>query len=205
MPEYRNGDWIMTSSGVHFYPLDPRPEEVKLTDIAHHLSALCRWTGAPKGVFGQPCHFSVAEHAINVARALPKEYQLAGLHHDDAEAYISDISSPLKPYIGRYKDIETKLMAVIANKIGFTWPLPPIVKTIDQRMLADEGATLMADPEYWVTRYDPTTGATIACLPSQAAAKAFIAAHNAICAGADLHDVDLPEMGANTGFADTVA
>ena len=28
----RKGDWILTFTGVEFWPLDPRPEEIKIED-----------------------------------------------------------------------------------------------------------------------------------------------------------------------------
>lgn len=42
----RKGNPITTFSGVVFWPLDPRESEVRIEDIAHHLSMMCRWTGA---------------------------------------------------------------------------------------------------------------------------------------------------------------
>ena len=38
----RIGDWIQTYTGKCFYPLDPRPEEIDIMDIAHSLSMTCR-------------------------------------------------------------------------------------------------------------------------------------------------------------------
>ena len=40
--------WLQTFSGVRYYPVAPQVEEVHLVDIAHHLSMLCRYTGACK-------------------------------------------------------------------------------------------------------------------------------------------------------------
>ncbi len=36
---------IVTYSGIEFFPLSPRPEDVRLFDIAHALSMKCRYTG----------------------------------------------------------------------------------------------------------------------------------------------------------------
>ena len=47
----RIGDWISTFSGKQFWPCDPRPEEIDIADIAHHLSNLCRFTGAVKSFY----------------------------------------------------------------------------------------------------------------------------------------------------------
>lgn len=92
-PPTRLGDWILTATGQHFWPLDPRPEEVVLEDIAHALSNLCRWTGHTKW------HYSVAQHAVAVAVMVERfspDLALAALHHDDAEAYLGDWARPVK-------------------------------------------------------------------------------------------------------------
>ena len=39
------GDWMRTRSGGRFYPADPRPEEVKILDIASGLAKECRYGG----------------------------------------------------------------------------------------------------------------------------------------------------------------
>lgn len=55
-------DWIYTASGRKFWPLDPRPEEIDIIDIAHSLARICRFNGHT-GPF-----YSVAEHSVRVAR-----------------------------------------------------------------------------------------------------------------------------------------
>lgn len=41
----RRGDWMQLASGQPFWPLDPRPEEIHIEDIAAALSKLCRYGG----------------------------------------------------------------------------------------------------------------------------------------------------------------
>lgn len=41
--EERKGVWIQTYTGRMFWPLDPRPEEIWIEDIAHALSLQCRF------------------------------------------------------------------------------------------------------------------------------------------------------------------
>lgn len=41
----RKSGGIYTFSGRFFFPMDPRPEDVCIEDIAHSLSLKCRWTG----------------------------------------------------------------------------------------------------------------------------------------------------------------
>jgi len=84
----RIGDWIQTYTGKRFWPLDPRPEDVDILDIAHSLSLLCRFTGHTSSFY------SVSQHSILVAQEVPKRLRLWALFHDAAEAYIGDIARP---------------------------------------------------------------------------------------------------------------
>lgn len=87
--------WILTNSATDFDLLNPDATKVRTTDIAHALSLVCRFNGH--------CafHYSVGQHSLLVASILqrqgrPAEELLAGLLHDAAEAYIADLTSPLK-------------------------------------------------------------------------------------------------------------
>ncbi|MBU1330905.1 MAG: phosphohydrolase [Gammaproteobacteria bacterium] len=87
--------WILTNSARAFDLLNPRAEDVTTTDIAHALSLVCRFNGHCAH------HYSVAQHSLLVAYIIEKEggtpeEQLAGLLHDGTEAYISDLTRPLK-------------------------------------------------------------------------------------------------------------
>ncbi|MEW8955639.1 HD domain-containing protein [Clostridium sp.] len=111
------GNYIVTYTGTKFYPLDPRREEIKDKDISHSLSMLCRGNGHYK-------HFySVAQHSIYCAReakalGFSKRVQLACLLHDGSEAYISDITRPVKVYLDSYREIEDKLQSLIYKSYG---------------------------------------------------------------------------------------
>ncbi len=113
----RKGDPITTYSGISFYILDPREEEVVDIDIAHSLSLLCRANGHFK-------HFySVAQHALNCllearARGFSARVQMACLIHDGSEAYISDVTRPVKQYLPAYREIETNLQSLIFQRYG---------------------------------------------------------------------------------------
>ena len=63
--EPRVGDWIATFTGRQAYPMDLRPSEITIEDIAHSLSMQCRYTGH--------ClrFYSVAEHSVLMARWWP--------------------------------------------------------------------------------------------------------------------------------------
>ena len=136
----RLGDWMQTHSGRQFWPLDPRPEEIDIEDIAHALSNLCRYAGHTRQFY------SVAQHSVLVAGALPQPLRMWGLLHDATEAYLVDIPRPIKKYLYGYKDIEDHLMSVIAEKFNLGGiSIPQAVKEVDDAILADERAQLMQD------------------------------------------------------------
>jgi 5'-deoxynucleotidase YfbR-like HD superfamily hydrolase len=83
--------FITTASGVAFDLLSPTADMVRAEDIAHALARLCRFTGHCLAL-----NYSVAQHSCLVASLVPGPLRLAALLHDAAEAYIGDLSSPLK-------------------------------------------------------------------------------------------------------------
>ena len=106
---------IKTYTGIMFDPVKPFEEGIKIEDIAHALSMLCRANG----------HFfefhSVGQHCINCmnearARGLSALVQLACLLHDGSEAYLSDVTRPVKEELPKYKEIETPLQNMIWDK-----------------------------------------------------------------------------------------
>lgn len=120
----RFGDWMQTASGRRFYPLDPRPEEVFIEDIAHHLAAINRFNGATH------VPYSVAQHSVLVSQVCPGAYALWGLLHDAAEAYLGDIIRPIKRNLQvRHKRLEedfshteSVVLSAIAKRFGLRDP-----------------------------------------------------------------------------------
>ena len=150
----RKGNFIYTYSGVRFYPLDPRPEDINIPDIAHALAQSCRFTGHTSKFY------SVAEHAVRMAcealkQGMSRELAFVALMHDASEAYIVDVPRPLKaePYFGAlYKKYEEGIMEVVAAKYNFAWPMPDEIKILDNRLLNTEQRDLMppaANTEVW--------------------------------------------------------
>lgn len=151
----KRGDWIRTYTGGRFYLLDPAPSDVRIEDVAHALSQICRFTGHTNRFY------SVAEHSVHVSRIVRPEHALWGLLHDAAEAYIGDVSRPLKHARGMegYKAIEAKVeRAVIgAFDIDLTAEMLNEVNHADLLMLCAEARDLMgitdfhaAGWRYWV-------------------------------------------------------
>ena len=151
----RRGDWIQTFSGVEFYPLDPRPDEIRIEDIAHALSMLCRFTGHVRRFY------SVAEHSIRVCHLCPPRAKLCALLHDASEAYLTDLPRPVKRYsdIGTlYRQAEDRLMEQICAKFSLENPTEPCVELADKAMLWIEAQTLMPPHPAWLKWKSFTNG-----------------------------------------------
>ena len=106
---------ILTYTRVMIDPVNPRAELIRIQDIAHALSMLCRANGHFK------TFYSVGQHCINCAReAAARGYsgtvQLACLLHDGSEAYLADITRPVKKELPRYLEIEAPLQDMIWEK-----------------------------------------------------------------------------------------
>ncbi len=110
-------DYIITYSHQKFCPLSPTAAEILIQDIAHCLSLMTRANGHIR-------HFySVGQHCINTvreakARKESRRVQLACLLHDAGEAYLSDITRPVKQGLSEYIRAEARLQEVIFQKFG---------------------------------------------------------------------------------------
>ena len=158
----RKGDWIKTFSGLKMYPLDPRPEEISLTDIAHALSNICRYTGHCREFY------SVAQHSVYVSVYASEANAMWGLMHDASEAYLCDIARPVKRFLSGYHEAEDNLMKCIAEKFGMSWPMPEEIKTLDNRFLMAEARDLGLDSSEWCIQYEPMSTTIRPQAPAQA-------------------------------------
>lgn len=106
------GDYITTYTKVHFTPLTPHAEDLRIEDIAHALSLMTRANGH------FPEFYSVGQHCIAccreaMARGYDKRLSLACLLHDAGEAYLADITRPVKIHMEYYNKTEKRLLSVI--------------------------------------------------------------------------------------------
>lgn len=130
--------FIITRSGLRFDILEPTPDMVCIEDIAHALAAIPRFNGHT----AKP--YTVAQHSVLVASWATPFMKLTALMHDAAEAYIGDITGPLKRYLGEeIKEIEERVELIIARKFGLIYPLPSVIKEYDLSALATERRDLI--------------------------------------------------------------
>lgn len=140
----RVGGSIQTCTGGIFYPLDPRVEEINLQDVAHGLSHKARFTGHTK------FFYSTAEHAVRVSECVRKlggtlMQQFVGLHHDDSDAYIPDVPTPLKvlPEFQFFREVEKKIEYACYERFGCIVDDYSVVKKADMILLLTEKRDLM--------------------------------------------------------------
>lgn len=161
---------LMTRSGLFFSYVAPKPEMVRIGDIAHGLSHLCRFAGHTREFY------SVAEHSVYVANLCPPEHRLWGLLHDAAEAYCVDVPRPLKRMVPYYREIEERVMAAICARFGLPAEIPACVKRADDIMLATEGRDLCAPGwEQWGLPVQPLPERMMRPLPPEKARELFLA------------------------------
>jgi hypothetical protein len=133
---------IQICSGEYFSFLFPEKAQYTIEDIAHALSQMCRFNGHCNSFY------SVAQHSVMVAEEVwkiaPEHYHQA-LLHDSSEAFLGDISSPLKKMLPDYKLIEKHVEDAIFNKFNMPLIMDKCIKDADLRLLATEKRDMMAD------------------------------------------------------------
>lgn len=134
---------IRTTTGRFFDPSEMVPDDVDLIDIAHGLTAICRFNGH---LGGGRRFYSVAEHSAHVADQIWRKagptvdlVRLA-LLHDAPEAYIGDMVSPLKSRaeMAYFRELEQHVWACIARQFGLPEALPPVVMETDRFVTEQE-------------------------------------------------------------------
>lgn len=130
----------------------------------------------------------MAQHSVLVSRVVGErepEHRLAALLHDATEAYLGDVTSPLKKLLPEYRAIEQRVETVILTRFG----LAPIIKQADLLLLASEQRYLMpahADEWAMTAGIEPLPAAKArswyldAPLAPQAAREFFMAEYRAI-------------------------
>ncbi len=182
----RKGDFCQTYSGEWVYPLDPRADEIHYDDGCVGLARECRYGNQSLDFY------SVAEHSVIVSLFVERfarergwsEYDVThaaqeGLLHDLPEAWLGDIPRPMKRQreFRGYARLEEKWWRCTVERFGLrlTEASSALVKEVDNRILRDEIAVLLVNPERtrtWRLETEPL-GAEIACLPWERAADVF--------------------------------
>lgn len=156
--------YLSTYTGHCIDLLNMTPDDVKILDIAHSLSQQCRFAGHTNQFY------SVAQHSVRVALALPRHLQLAGLLHDATEAYVVDLPRPIKQLLPDYRILEERVWQVICFRYGLSTTLPIEVKRADERALMAEFQEVMTfqPPANWFPGIRPLSPSCRTWKPEEA-------------------------------------
>jgi 5'-deoxynucleotidase YfbR-like HD superfamily hydrolase len=148
----RNG--ILLQSGRFYDYTDPAENDFTIEDVALSLSNICRYGGQVDKFY------SVAQHAYYVSYAVEdKRYELDALCHDNDEAFLGDIPTPLKALLPEYQKLEHAHQADMFRRLGLQFPMHSSVHKADAAVLAAEVRDLKPASKHWdfldaVTPYD---------------------------------------------------
>lgn len=124
--------------------LDPKPEQIHMEDILYSLGRARRFSGHSDitvlehsvRAYLMACHFGVEDPQI----------LKTVLMHDAHEAFVTDMSNPMKNAMRMvsdngssiYDEIEHMMMKAVAEKFGLIYPHPPEVQRADMAALSAE-------------------------------------------------------------------
>ncbi len=150
--------WIQSFTGKRIELANPDSSQICIEDIAHALSRICRYTGHTKRTY------VVSEHSVWVSRRavqlfdqnrgldFPSAWRAAmrieiaryGLLHDATEAYLGDVSRPLKrlPGMEAYRKLERQWEQAIMDKFNVHIYAPEVAQA-DAELLGTEARQLL--------------------------------------------------------------
>jgi 5'-nucleotidase len=129
--------FITTFTGCHVNPLDLKPGDICVEDIAHGLACCNRFAGQAK------FPISVAQHSVYVSLLCAghvKAVQLQALLHDASEAYLGDMTKWVKESDGLagFRDADTRAQRAIFAKFGCHQVMGTPVEAADKLMVRFE-------------------------------------------------------------------
>ncbi len=166
---HKDKNWIFTNTGTRVFLANPTVDSINLDDIAHGLSNLCRFNGQ--------CNkfYNVAEHSVQVASVVHRlwgdpKLTRSALMHDSPEAYIGDMTRPLKDIDFVYQILEMRFEGVIQDRFGLEIPFhDKRIKRADYDVFfAEMDALFDFDYEAWNLKGDPADAKILGWDPPQA-------------------------------------
>jgi len=172
--------WIQTMTGRRFDFVKMDVGSVDIRDVAHALSNICRFNGHTREFY------SVAQHSVLASCLVGMDLEPAqrlvaaqeALLHDAHEAYVGDVTRPLKQKVKGYIDVEWPVQAVVRKALRLPeYPAEFVkhaVKHVDEMLLATEGRDLMGTTEDWELQAAPFMGFSIIPQAAPVARNQFI-------------------------------
>lgn len=134
--------FIQTRSGANFPVSACDSITFDIEDIAHALSNICRFTGHTREFY------SVAQHSVLCAEFIQdRSFAFEALMHDAHEAYIGDVSAPLKSLLPDFKAIERRIESAMRLQFGLPLTMSKQVREVDMMMLVTERRDMLGRNE----------------------------------------------------------
>lgn len=115
--------WMQTNSGQIFRFDEPDASMIVLHDIAHALSNITRFAGHVDRFFSVAAHSMLVMHIVD--RMMDDGRSMAlinakrcALMHDAAEAYVGELTRPLKSLLLDYCAVEMRVERAIAERFS---------------------------------------------------------------------------------------
>ncbi len=146
---------ITTFAGPDVDIFNFREADVNIHTIAHGLATQTRWAGQAKYPFWIAQHSFLlsmyAPHFMHRAGKISshEEYETVAavaLMHDAAEAYIHDITRPLKAKLPVYAALEEQILRTIFLRYGLPFEELERIKVYDLALGCTEQQALFANP-----------------------------------------------------------
>lgn len=150
---HNNKNMVITRSRRYINVLDPEPVDIFIEDIASGLGNTCRYNG-------QVPFFSVAQHSIMMANSLSRQkrkWRLAVLLHDAHEAYLGDITAPVRQHISGFVELINVWNKAIYTRFGLRdWEMfADEIKAMDVKALENEWDILYGRKKRSVSLWNP--------------------------------------------------
>lgn len=115
--------WIRTATGRHLDLTGSTAADIDPLDLARGLARACRFAGQGDAFY------SVAQHSVLASFHVPPQDALHALLHDAAEAYLGDLTGPLKRLLVSYHQT---LLVSAAEVAGMD--LADFIEQLDPRL-----------------------------------------------------------------------
>lgn len=131
------GPWVGTFTKKRLHFLDPSPDEIDITDIAHALSQVVRFNGHMQRFY------TVAQHSVMLSKICDTHLAKTFLLHDAPEAYMGDMATPLKVLLPNYEVIENNLCRAIFETFDVNYELMDEIHELDYRACVTEAELML--------------------------------------------------------------
>jgi hypothetical protein len=167
--------WVETHKGLRAELPDLPAAMVDIYDIAHSLANQCRYNGHCAR------YYSVAQHSVLAADLLKPDGArpaMLGLLHDAAEAYIGDVTRPVKALLPDVRRIEQAVQRRILSAMEIDDPTEAEsdrVQWADEVLLATEAMRLMPSAgRDWALSHEPRPELLVDCWSPPVAQRRFL-------------------------------